>query len=283
MKPEITAKDKNVMTFTLAVLTLSVVILGVSFSYSDKNPDVVFSMDVILAKKSNTEAPEEADYLAENNQIGGGNQEQQSRPTNPFSATSPIEDGLAKQQTEEQRKQQTEQTNNRLITTQKAANKTQSSEQQLDKKNQQADDRQLSKQQRLAKIQDEIAKKIEKYAKKPRSKYISSNTKAYEFAPYINDWVKKIERTGDLNYPEQAKKESFIGNVMLSVGINRDGSIHEIKVIKASDYNFLDEAAKHIVKLAQPFDPLPITEEQVDILYITRTWQFLPGHLLREK
>ena len=29
MKPEITAKDKNVMTFTLAVLTLSVVILGV--------------------------------------------------------------------------------------------------------------------------------------------------------------------------------------------------------------------------------------------------------------
>ncbi len=283
MKPEITAKDKNVMTFTLAVLTLSVVILGISFSYSDKNPDVVFSMDVILAKKSNLEAPEEADYLAENNQIGGGDQEQLSRPTNPFSATSPIEEGLAKQQTEEQRKQQTKQTNNRLITTQTAATKTQSSRQQLDKKNQQADDQQLSKQQRLAKIQDEIAKKIERYAKKPRSKYISSNTKAYEFAPYINDWVKRIERTGDLNYPEQAKKESFIGNVMLSVGINRDGSIHEIKIIKASDYKFLDDAAKHIVELAQPFDPLPVTEEQVDILYITRTWQFLPGHLLREK
>jgi protein TonB len=283
MKPEITAKDKNVMTFTLAVLTLSVVILGISFSYSDKNPDVVFSMDVILAKKSNLEAPEEADYLAENNQIGGGNQQQLSRPTNPFSATSPIEEGLAKQQTEEQRKQQTKQTNNRLITTQKAATKTQSSQQQLDKKTQQADDQQLSKQQRLAKIQDEIAKKIERYAKKPRSKYISSNTKAYEFAPYINDWVKKIERTGDLNYPEQAKKDSFIGNVMLSVGINRDGSIHEIKIIKASDYKFLDDAAKHIVELAQPFDPLPNSKEQVDILYITRTWQFLPGHLLREK
>ena len=283
MKAKITAKDKNVMTFTLAILTLSVIILGISFRYSDKNPDVVHSMDVILAKKSNFEAPEEADYLAENNQIGGGTQEQQSRPTNPFSATSPIEEGYAKQQTEEQRKQQTKQTNNRLITTQTSNSKVQSSEQQLDKKNQQADDRQLSKQQRLAKIQDEIAKKIEKYAKKPRSKYISSNTKAYEFAPYINDWVKKIERTGDLNYPEQAKKKSFIGNVMLSVGINRDGSIHEIKIIKASDYTFLDEAARHIVELAQPFDPLPITKEQVDILYITRTWQFLPGHLLREK
>lgn len=283
MKPQITVKDKNVMTFTLAILTLSVVILGVTFSYSDRNPDVVHSMDVILAKKSNLEAPDDADYLAENNQIGGGNQEQQSRPTNPFSAASPVDEGYAKQHTEEQRKQQTKQTNNRLITTQKSANKTPSSKQQLNNKNQQADDRQLSKQQRLAKIQDEIAKKIEKYAKKPRSKYVSSNTKAYEFAPYINAWVKKIERTGDLNYPEQAKKKSFIGNVMLSVGINRDGSIHEIKVIKASDHNFLDDAARHIVELAQPFDPLPITEEKVDILYITRTWQFLPGHLLREK
>lgn len=283
MKPTITAKDKNVMTFTLAALTLSVVVLGVSFSHSDKNPDVVHSMDVILAKKSNLEAPEDADYLAENNQIGGGNTEKQSRPTNPFSATSPIEEGYAKQQTEERRKQQTQQTDNRLITTQQSNIKTKSNEKKLETKNQQADDQQLSKQQRLAKIQDEIAKKIEKYAKKPRNKYVSSNTKAYEFAPYINSWVKKIERTGDLNYPEQAKKKSFTGNVMLSVGINRDGSIKEIKIIKASGFNFLDEAAKHIVELAQPFDPLPNTKEQVDVLYITRTWQFLPGHLLREK
>ncbi len=283
MKPKITAKDKNVMTFTLAILTLSVIILGISFSYSDKNPDVVHSMDVILSKKSNIEAPEEADYLAANNQLGGGDQQQRSRPTNPFSATSPIDDGINKQHSEEHRKQQTKQTNNRIITTKKADSNTQNSQQQLDKKDQQADDQQLSKQQRLAKIQDEIARKIEKYAKKPRSKYVSSSTKAYEFAPYINDWVKKIERTGDLNYPEQAKQKSFIGNVMLSVGINRDGSIHEIKVIKSSEHKFLDKAAKHIVELAQPFDPLPNSKEQVDILYITRTWQFLPGHLLREK
>ncbi len=282
MKPKITNKDKNVMTFTLAVLALSVVILGISFKYGDRNPDVVHSMDVILSKKSNLEAPEEADFLAANNQLGGGTKEQQSRPTNPFSSTSPIEDGYVKQMTKEQRKQQTKQNETQVITTQSAESQRHNKKQE-DKKNEVADDQQMTKAQRLAKIQDEIAKKIEKYAKKPRSKYISSNTKAYEFAPYINSWVTKIERTGDLNYPEQAKKKSFIGNVMLSVGIKRDGSIHEIKIIKPSDYKFLDEAAKHIVQLAQPFDPLPETKERVDILYITRTWQFLPGHLLREK
>ncbi|MGJ8663347.1 MAG: energy transducer TonB family protein [Marinicella sp.] len=283
MRPKITHKDKNVMTFTLAILSLSVVILGVSFSRSDRNPDVVHSMDVILSKKSNIQTPDEADYLSQNNQIGGGNQDKKSRPTNPFSATSPIAEGQAKQHTEKQQKKQTKQTEAQLITQVQADQKIKKPQDEKDKKNFDADDQQLTKEQRLAKIQDELAKKIEKYAKKPRNKYISSNTKAYEFAPYINDWVRKIERTGDLNYPEQAKQKSFIGNVMLSVGINRDGSIFEIKIIKASDYKFLDQAAKHIVELAQPFDPLPQTKEQVDVLYITRTWQFLPGHLLREK
>ncbi len=283
MKPQITAKDKNVMTFTLAVLALSVVILGISFKYNDNSNEVIHSMDVILSKKSNSEAPEEADFLAANNQLGGGNQQQAARPTNPFSASSPIEDGFDKQQTQEQRKTQTKQTNSQVITTQNANTETTFIEKSKDPKSQQANDEQMTKAQRIAKIQDEIAKKIERYAKKPRSKYISSNTKAYEFAPYINNWVQKIERTGDLNYPEQAKKESFIGNVMLSVGINQDGSIHEIKILKGSQHKFLNEAAKHIVQLAQPFDPLPENKEKVDILYITRTWQFLPGHLLRQK
>ena len=84
MKAKITAKDKNVMTFTLAILTLSVIILGISFRYSDKNPDVVHSMDVILAKKSNFEAPEEADYLAEkdtpNNKLKSSANNKPNRP-----------------------------------------------------------------------------------------------------------------------------------------------------------------------------------------------------------
>ena len=283
MKPKITNKDKNVMTFTLALLTLSVVILGISFKYQDKDAKIIHSMDVILAKKSNPETPDDAEYLAQNNQLGGGDKEQKARPTNPFSATSLIAEGQAQQESPQLEKQQTKQNETPVITAKQADNKTKLQQPNKDKQQKDANSTQESKQQKLAKIQDEIARKIENYAKKPRSKYVSSSTKAYEFAPYINNWVQKIERTGDLNYPEQAKQKSFIGNVMLTVGINKDGSIHEIKIIKSSDYKFLDEATKHIVKLAQPFDPLPETKERVDVLYITRTWQFLPGHLLREK
>ncbi|MFC3194388.1 energy transducer TonB [Marinicella sediminis] len=283
MKPKITVKDKNVMTFTLASLTLSVIILGISFTATRPPEEVIHSMDVILSKKANLTAPDDAEFLAQNNQLGGGDQDKKARPTNPFSATAPVNEGVDQQESQQRTRAQTRQNKTQLLTTTRAEQQTQETQPTKDRRDQQANDTTLTREQRLAKMQDEIARKIERYAKKPRSKYVSSSTKAYEFAPYINNWVKKIERTGDLNYPEQAKNKNFIGNVMLTVGIKRDGTLHEIKIIKPSDHKFLDEAAKHIVKLAQPFDPLPESEERVDILYITRTWQFLPGHLLRQK
>lgn len=282
MSQIITAKDKNVMTFTLAVLLMAVIILGVSFSYQKRTPKVVHSMDVILTKKLHTETPEEADYLSVNDQQGGGESDDKSRPTSLVSGPAVVTEGLANQQSQKQQKQLNDQ-KTAVITTQKTTSQQTSERQQQTKNNPKQKQKKNSRQQKLAQIKEEIAKKIERYAKKPHSKYVSSSTKAYEYAPYIDTWVKKIERTGDLNYPEKAKKASFQGEVMLTVGINMDGSLHEIKIVKPSKFRFLDEAAKHIVQLSQPFEPLPETQERVDILYITRTWQFLPGHLLRQK
>ena len=39
----------------------------------------------------------------------------------------------------------------------------------------------------------------------------------------------------------------------------------------------LDAAALRIARLAEPYPPLPVTEENIDILHVTRTWQFLPA------
>ncbi|MCB1582362.1 MAG: hypothetical protein KDI92_04805 [Xanthomonadales bacterium] len=199
MKPKITIKDKNVMTLTLALLTLSLIILGVSFSHQKNKPEVIHSMDIILSKKSNPQTPEDAEYLAQNNQMGGGTLDKKARPTDPFSATSPVAEGLSSQESHKRVKQQQKQQETQIITTQQSQQLVRVNQPNKDKKNQSADDQEQAKEQKLAQIKDELAKKIENYAKKPRSKYVSSATKAYEFAPYINNWVKKIERTGDLN------------------------------------------------------------------------------------
>lgn len=276
-------KDRNALTFTVSSLFLAIIILGIGFKHNDKQPEVLHSMEVILSKKSNLEAPEEADFLAQNNQLGGGNQDEKVRPQNIASATAQVAEGISQQHSQKQTKQRQRQQTQQTINSKNKQLKVEKAEQPTEKKQQSSEQQKETPEQKLARIERELAKKIEQYAKKPRSKYISSSSKAYEYAPYIHKWVKKIERTGDLNYPEKAKRKNFQGNVMLTVGIKKDGTVHEVKIIKSSGYRFLDQAAKHIVELAQPFDPLPETKERVDILYITRTWQFLPGHLLRHK
>jgi len=70
--------------------------------------------------------------------------------------------------------------------------------------------------------------------------------------------------------------------VLLTVALRKDGTIKSIDIVQSSHHSILDDAATRIVKLAAPFPPIP-TEEGVDELYITRTWQFLPGDVLRNK
>jgi protein TonB len=95
-------------------------------------------------------------------------------------------------------------------------------------------------------------------------------------------WSDRVQRVGNLNYPERARQNKLYGDLLLTVGINRDGSIHSITVIQSSGHAILDEAAERIVRLAGPFPPLPASAK-ADELYITRTWEFLPGDVLRNK
>ena len=89
------------------------------------------------------------------------------------------------------------------------------------------------------------------------------------------DWQKKVERTGNLNYPEIARKKHFTGTLKMSVGINHDGSIYSIRISKSSGYRALDDAAKRIVRISAPFAPLPKElRKELDVLVITRVWQF---------
>mgnify|MGYP003558728016 FL=1 len=114
-------------------------------------------------------------------------------------------------------------------------------------------------------------------AKKSRHKFITASTTEYTYAQYMNAWVKKVERVGNANYPEQALLNQLSGQLILTVAIKKNGNIESITVVKSSGNKVLDQAAIQIVKLAEPFAVLPVTEEDPNLLHITRTWQFLAG------
>jgi protein TonB len=97
-------------------------------------------------------------------------------------------------------------------------------------------------------------------------------------------WRAKVERIGNLNYPEAAKRDGLTGTLILDVAINPDGTINEIQIERASPHKTLNDAARRILKLAAPFEPFPDNiRAEVDILHITRTWQFVRGNRLTSR
>lgn len=110
----------------------------------------------------------------------------------------------------------------------------------------------------------------------PRRKFISASAREYKYAAYMEAWRAKVERVGNLNYPEEARQRGISGNLVLEVALSPDGNIHQITVRRSSGHQILDEAAIRIVELAAPYAPFPPSiRADTDLLHITRTWQFL--------
>jgi protein TonB len=130
--------------------------------------------------------------------------------------------------------------------------------------------------QQIAAVSTELNLARETQAQGLRKVFINSvNAHKYKAAAYERSWQQKIERVGNLNYPDEARRQKLSGSLVLTVGLRQDGTVYSIKVSHSSGHAVLDDAAKRIVELAAPFGPLPPElRQEVDVLMITRTWRF---------
>ena len=118
-------------------------------------------------------------------------------------------------------------------------------------------------------------------AGRPRRKAISTNTREYRYAAYMEAWRRKVEAIGNLNYPQAAKEQGLFGSLILHVAIKADGELEDVRVVRSSGFEVLDEAAIRIVQLAAPYAPFPEDiRAETDVLDITRVWQFQRNHRL---
>lgn len=136
----------------------------------------------------------------------------------------------------------------------------------------------------IARLEAQQQALAEQYAKRPRVRTISTLTaKASDDAFYLRQWQEKIERVGNLNYPERIRRENLTGRLRMLVALKPDGSVKEAQILKSSGHPVLDQAALEIVRLSAPFAPFPRSiRERTDILEIIRTWQFGNGNLFSE-
>jgi protein TonB len=75
----------------------------------------------------------------------------------------------------------------------------------------------------MARLAAEIHLRSERYAKRPSRKFVSASTREYAWAAYLRAWVDRVERVGNLNYPDEARRRHIGGVVVINVGIRRDG------------------------------------------------------------
>lgn len=271
-------------TLLFSLLLHGVLVLGLTFHFVKPKPGLP-TLDVTLVDVANREAPDKADFLAQANNQGGGNSEHAARPSQPFSGALPRPTpGTARQPVEATVPRPQEATPARRITTTGRSDFSVTSDTARTQRDtsEAPTAEELRRRQEMAQLAAELRHRTEAYAKRPKKKFISANTREYVYAAYMRGWVDRIERIGNLNYPDEARRRNLHGELEMTVTLRRDGSIKAIDVIRSSGEPVLDKAAERIVRLAAPFPPIP-NEQQVDELYITRTWQFLPGNVLRNR
>jgi protein TonB len=124
-------------------------------------------------------------------------------------------------------------------------------------------------------LEAQIAKDMDAYQKRPKRRFVGARAEEYRFARYVEDWRLKVERVGNLNYPEAARQNKLYGSLLITVSIRADGSVERVEVNRSSGNRVLDAAAVHIVEMAAPYAAFPPDiRRDTDVLHITRTWMF---------
>ena len=282
---KITDSDRFGMTFFLAVIFHGIVILGITFSIAPADDDDASpALDIILVQTKAPDEAEKADYLAQISQKGGGDSDHKARPKELFSAPTLSEDpGLSEQTNVQQIKKQKLNEQVALLTQTDAEYDITTEENPLKADDDMTVDNNDSKQDtQAARLAPEISNQIEEQASVGRTKYLNSSTKAFGPAKYMREWINRVERIGNLNYPDQARRQKLSGTLILDVVINADGKLVKIDLRQSSGHQILDDAAKRIVKLAAPYSAFPEKlRQETDVIHITRSWEFLNNNSLR--
>lgn len=268
--------DPFMVCLVLALGIHALVLFGVTFGISLKPlPRLADTLDVVLVQWRSEEEPEQADYLAQASQKGGGETTEKSRPAAPLSGQVPsTAEGPDALQSPPQEPDTAVEVRE-IIALDAAPQALQKTEVERPEPERPSAEQLMRQSMDMASLKPETNVRREWQSKLPRRQFISANTREYEFASYMSAWVSKVERVGNMNYPSELRRKKLHGDLVLTVGINQNGTVESVDVMRSSGISEIDQAAITIVRIAAPYAPLPdnITEH-VDVLHITRTWRF---------
>ena len=280
------SRERFGFTIFLSVCFHAIVILGVSFTYLGKLNNNN-ALEVTFAQHHSILTPDDVRFVTRESQNGDRAIDEASVPSKPFKSdfnnnliqkVLPVP-GMVDIANE------LEMQNIAIFSTSAGKDKTNQQLEVLEPKKQQpASEESTSKELSVVirSLQEQLNIRRQAYDKRPRRYTISSaSTKKSHDALYLDNWRRRIEAIGNINYPKEARREQIYGSLRLLVALLPNGEVKRIRVMKSSQHKVLDQAAIEIVELAAPFQPFPqAMRDEVDILEIIRTWHFHEGNAL---
>ncbi len=268
----------------LSLLIHAFVIFGLSFVLPDLRgmKNMAPPLEVVLVNTKSQARPEKADALAQHHLDGGGNTDEKQRAKSPLPAvtqdTQTEELRVARKRLAELERQAFQlltQVKSKSRVDQAAANKAPPVESTPEAAPAVDANDLVQRSMAIARLEAQISRDWNSYQERPRRKFIGARAQEYRFARYVDDWRQKIERIGELNYPQAARDQRIYGSLVATVSIRANGSLEKVQIDRSSGHKVLDEATVRIVTMAAPYSAFPENiARDTDILHITRTWIF---------
>jgi protein TonB len=263
----------------LAALIHGILIIGITF-----NPELAsqfanaISLEVTIVADADQhiDRPDEAAYLAQASQEGGGNTTEQVRPAAPLQSSMPVDNEGKDDGSALVDDQAHEQSADELLATQDSTDRKIEIDPRSDPKleTSTAIAMEAGSEVTLPLPQEDQATMLIR-DDEPRQLIISADTRESVIAAYLDNWKRRIEAVGEAYLPQLGELDGISGSPTLMVAINVSGDLTEAVIRKSSGSTVLDLAALDILNRASPFDPFPpeVTAEY-DVVRFEYKWLF---------
>jgi len=255
------APDRLPAMLFLAALVHGILIIGVTFNPDIANPfaeAISLEVTIVADPDQQIDAPEDAAYLAQASQKGGGNTAAQVRPTAPLQSTMPVdnpghEDGTALVDATAHDRAADDviaslYESDRAVT--------------LDPRTEPraVDSRAIAMEagsEVTLPLPQEDSASMQIHDDEPRELIVSADTRESIVAAYLDNWKRRIEAVGESYLPELGDIGGISGSPTLMVSIDASGDLSDAVIRKTSGSTVLDLAALDILQRASPFNPFP--------------------------
>jgi protein TonB len=240
------------------------------------------ALEVVLVNARSTQAPDQAQALAQVNLAGGGQVAGMQLESSPLSASSQDQSGIDLQQVEKKIEAlKSEQL--RLIQQLKRELFELSNHPSSVSQSSTDPESLLERQKLLSKQLAQIEKQSQALQGGLKKRYIGPATQESVFARYYDKMRRTIETTGTENFP-QAGGEKLYGSLTMVITLNASGKVIQTEIAKGSGRAILDQRALAIVQGASPFDSFTADmKRQADQLVVVTRFNFARDETLETR